>query len=61
LGRRAAVSIAVVYIVIDMLIMFGAGALARMALIETLSYGTKLGAAWLGAHANSSASSPRPS
>jgi hypothetical protein len=53
LGRRAAVSIAIVYIVVDAAIMLAAGALVQMALVETLSYATKLGAAWLGARANS--------
>lgn len=48
LGRRAAVSIAVVYVVIDLAVMLAAGGLGRLALVMTLSYATKLCAAWLG-------------
>ena len=49
LGRRAAFCIAVVYVVIDFVVILAAGALVQLALILTLSYSTKLAAAWLGA------------
>lgn len=57
LGRRAAVSIAVVYVVIDLAIMLAAGGLGQLALVVTLSVATKLGAAWLGARGPASATS----
>ena len=49
LGRRAAFCIAVVYVVIDFVVILAAGDLGRFALILMLSYTTKLAAAWLGA------------
>jgi hypothetical protein len=54
LGRRAAVSIAIVYVVVDLAIMLGAGALGQLAFVVTLSVATKLGAAWLGARGRES-------
>jgi hypothetical protein len=53
LGRRAATMIGVVYVVIDGVVLLAAGALGRLALVATLSYATKLAAAWLGARVTS--------
>jgi hypothetical protein len=48
-GRRDAIAIAIVYVVVDLAVLAGSGALSRLAVIAVVSYATKLAAAYAGA------------